>query len=144
MFLFVLEPSTIFALERLEDLAGIANVFAIKSLWNERYLTCNDSDWSHSVTAMPWSRGWERWTIEEYGSGVAAVDSADSSIPAAHPKESTGVCVICLTSTSTHAVLPCGHLCLCSGCATSALRLAVCPVCQTTVGTPPHVAIFRP
>ena len=38
-------------------------------------------------------------------------------------------CVVCMDATPTHAVLPCGHRCLCVGCLGAAA--AACPVCRT-------------
>lgn len=39
-------------------------------------------------------------------------------------------CVICMDESTTHVLLPCKHLCLCSGCS---LASAVCPVCRQAV-----------
>ena len=56
------------------------------------------------------------------------------------------LCCICLTGQPTHAVLPCGHMCLCSGCAGQLVagdspRCPICrSYCQTTgriFGAPP-------
>jgi hypothetical protein len=38
-------------------------------------------------------------------------------------------CVVCLDGASTHACLPCGHLCACEGCSVSLAR--ECPLCRT-------------
>ncbi|CAK0873332.1 unnamed protein product [Prorocentrum cordatum] len=41
------------------------------------------------------------------------------------------LCVTCEVSQATHATVPCGHLCLCEGCAEgSALRAGPCPACS--------------
>ena len=40
-------------------------------------------------------------------------------------------CVVCLDNLPTMAVLPCGHRCLCEGCAT--LELSRCPMCRQPV-----------
>ena len=44
-------------------------------------------------------------------------------------EEEVAECVVCLDSSPTHAVLPCGHRCLCAGCVGAAAR--ECPVCRT-------------
>ena len=44
-------------------------------------------------------------------------------------EEQVAECVVCLDSLPTHAVLPCGHRCLCAGCVGAAAR--ECPVCRT-------------
>lgn len=36
-------------------------------------------------------------------------------------------CVVCMDSPRTHALLPCGHKCICASCAP---RLAACPICR--------------
>ena len=42
-------------------------------------------------------------------------------------------CVICLSSTSTHVVVPCGHMCLCEQCAVlpKLQQTKQCPVCRS-------------
>ena len=41
-------------------------------------------------------------------------------------------CVICMEGDKTHLVFPCGHKCLCGGCAALIGKsLHVCPVCNT-------------
>ena len=42
-------------------------------------------------------------------------------------------CVVCLNTTMStdHAVIPCGHLCMCSSCAiTCKTSLSACPICR--------------
>ena len=38
-------------------------------------------------------------------------------------------CVVCLDSEATHAMVPCGHLCVCSDCG-DPTRLYNCPMCR--------------
>ena len=38
-----------------------------------------------------------------------------------------GFCVACKTMASTHACLPCGHLCMCNSCST---KITKCPYCR--------------
>jgi len=40
-------------------------------------------------------------------------------------------CVICLDLDATHAVVPCGHQCLCAEC--QKMELRACPVCQGSI-----------
>mmetsp|Transcript_11114 Transcript_11114/g.33023 ORF Transcript_11114/g.33023 Transcript_11114/m.33023 type:complete len:146 (-) Transcript_11114:140-577(-) len=47
-----------------------------------------------------------------------------SSVPA-QPRAPT--CVVCLDAAPTHALVPCGHRCLCAGCAR---QLDACPLCR--------------
>lgn len=43
-------------------------------------------------------------------------------------------CVVCLSEPSTHAPLPCGHMCLCAACANQLARQSTkCPVCRGPV-----------
>ena len=42
-----------------------------------------------------------------------------------------GECCVCLDKQSTHAFVPCGHLCVCSSCAELLMRVdAKCPYCR--------------
>lgn len=43
-----------------------------------------------------------------------------------------GMCVICLSETSTHATTPCGHLCMCQSCSAK-LTDNKCPVCRSYI-----------
>ena len=49
-------------------------------------------------------------------------------------------CVICCDETSTHAMIPCGHHCVCQACAT-ALAGGICPICRGEIKGVMH--IFR-
>ena len=40
---------------------------------------------------------------------------------------------LCLMMPSDHAIIPCGHLCVCAGCCASA-QLIECPICREPVG----------
>lgn len=47
-------------------------------------------------------------------------------------------CVICMSEPKTHAMIPCGHRCICEDCATTVSkshRMAPCPICRATVQT---------
>jgi hypothetical protein len=45
------------------------------------------------------------------------------------------VCCVCMDAPSTHAFVPCGHRCVCHGCATATVAAggASCPVCHCAV-----------
>lgn len=43
------------------------------------------------------------------------------------------LCCLCISKNSDHALLPCGHLCLCGGCVPSARSLVRCPICRTEI-----------
>jgi uncharacterized protein YegL len=43
------------------------------------------------------------------------------------------VCCICLTSTSSVILLPCGHKCLCNDCAGNQEQLNKCPICRQDI-----------
>lgn len=47
-----------------------------------------------------------------------------SSVPA---QPGAPTCVVCLDAAPTHALVPCGHRCLCAGCAR---QLDACPLCR--------------
>ena len=67
--------------------------------------------------------------------------------PAASPESSETSCVVCCDQERTHALIPCGHLCLCSACTEMLLASAAratsrgqtgtlrCPVCRTSCET---------
>jgi hypothetical protein len=40
-------------------------------------------------------------------------------------------CVVCLDAMKTHAIVPCGHLCLCESCSTR-IRTK-CPICTRSI-----------
>jgi hypothetical protein len=55
--------------------------------------------------------------------------------PLASPlNEDLRACVICEAQECTHALVPCGHLCLCAACVKmlidEAEELSLCPVCR--------------
>jgi hypothetical protein len=51
-----------------------------------------------------------------------------------------GKCVICLTESATHAVIPCGHLSVCGAC--RACVTTSCPVCRQSLTS--MVQIYKP
>lgn len=57
-----------------------------------------------------------------------------------------GECVVCLDAPRTVALLPCGHLALCAGCAKKEEARRRCPVCRKKCGKPrgKAVTIYHP
>ena len=63
------------------------------------------------------------------GPGKRAASSSQDATPA----EAT-TCVVCIGEAATHALVPCGHRCLCEACADQIMRSRKrCPLCQTDV-----------
>ena len=57
---------------------------------------------------------------------------ASCSEPGRSPQPEDNSCVICLAETRTHAVIPCGHRCLCTQCAQRiGSGSTTCPICQS-------------
>jgi hypothetical protein len=50
-------------------------------------------------------------------------------------QRSEHTCVVCIDATTDHAVIPCGHVCLCSTCGPRLARTrhARCPICREPV-----------
>ena len=46
------------------------------------------------------------------------------------PSAPDGECVVCMDSESTHAAIPCGHMCLCDACRPRVEQQSPCPVCR--------------
>ena len=45
--------------------------------------------------------------------------------------EEAGECVVCMDGENTHLIFPCGHKCVCKGCAALIMRTtAECPTCR--------------
>ena len=42
-------------------------------------------------------------------------------------------CSICLDEIKTHIIVPCGHKCLCDGCAKQVIDMNSCPICRTPI-----------
>eukprot|EP00392_Amoebophrya_sp_AT5.2_P002405 g2410.t1 len=50
-------------------------------------------------------------------------------------------CVVCLSRETTHAPMPCGHLCLCDKCHLAPNMQRTCPICRTPIER--FVRIFK-
>jgi hypothetical protein len=73
-----------------------------------------------------------------HDSGESNDTQDGTSIPATMPSPQ-GTCVVCMTSRSTHALVPCGHFCLCGECSAKTMGRG-CPICRQRVHT--SVKIF--
>lgn len=51
-----------------------------------------------------------------------------------HTYQTSTTCVVCLDSKADHAVVPCGHVCLCLPCSAKVRRTGLCPVGRCVVG----------
>jgi uncharacterized coiled-coil protein SlyX len=52
--------------------------------------------------------------------------------PAPHPDAEETMCVVCFDAPKDHIIVPCGHQCVCAGCAEqlTKTRTPSCPVCR--------------
>ena len=55
------------------------------------------------------------------------------SVP--HPDDEETQCVVCFDAPKDHAIVPCGHQCVCAGCAEllTNTRTPTCPVCRDPI-----------
>ena len=55
--------------------------------------------------------------------------------PAPHPDAEETQCVVCFDAPKDHAIVPCGHICVCAGCAEqlTKTRTPTCPVCREPI-----------
>ena len=65
----------------------------------------------------------------------------------AQSKEEAELCVVCLEGKQTHAMIPCGHQCVCGPCSgrivhPSASREPACPLCREPAMM--AVCIYKP
>lgn len=51
------------------------------------------------------------------------------------------LCCVCLGETSTHVMIPCGHLCLCNACLPSVENTGRCPICRIQINS--TILIYR-
>ena len=90
----------------------------------EEWLTCLPSCLNPSL-------GLHHIKCHRHPSSVAA---AKTEIPAAPVPR--GTCSVCLSAASTYAMVPCGHLCMCTGCCDRLRQMPrganCCPICRAT------------
>eukprot|EP00756_Hemistasia_phaeocysticola_P007159 Hpha_TRINITY_DN14145_c1_g2::TRINITY_DN14145_c1_g2_i1::g.11089::m.11089 len=67
-------------------------------------------------------------TASQDGGGIAEVGALVAEVD-----ESETTCVVCLTEQRDTLVMPCRHMCLCSGCAESVSKQGTCPICRTRI-----------
>jgi hypothetical protein len=55
--------------------------------------------------------------------------------PAPHPDAEETMCVVCFDAPKDHAIVPCGHQCVCGACAEqlAKTRTPTCPVCREPI-----------
>jgi hypothetical protein len=55
--------------------------------------------------------------------------------PAPHPDAEETMCVVCFDAPKDHAIVPCGHVCVCEACAEqlTKTRTPSCPVCREPI-----------
>ena len=44
-----------------------------------------------------------------------------------------GECTVCMDQANTHVLVPCGHKCVCAGCAELVRVQGACPICRTAI-----------
>ena len=75
-------------------------------------------------------------SVAEAGPAAAApaiAPAAPAIAPATPPAgNDEGFCVVCMAEERTHLLVPCGHKCLCEGCATMR-EWTECPICRAAV-----------
>jgi hypothetical protein len=57
------------------------------------------------------------------------------SASAPQPEAEESQCVVCMDASTSHAVLPCMHKCVCAACAQQLLEqgTSCCPICRTPI-----------
>jgi hypothetical protein len=60
---------------------------------------------------------------------------APPAAPAPHPDAEETMCVVCFDAPKDHAIVPCGHVCVCASCAEqlTKTRTPTCPVCREPI-----------
>ena len=75
-------------------------------------------------------------SVEEAGEDRAAAEverGAAEEGAGDDPDDDDALCVVCLANEKTHALVPCGHQCLCGDCAATLMGHTArpeCPVCR--------------
>ena len=104
----------------LESLADeMTRALVLRLPENERIAT---------LTAAGYSPELQRHLVGSTPTRESPASKTDSP-PAA---QAIGACVICLSAPSSHAMVPCGHLCMCVACSEQG-AFAQCPICRGRV-----------
>ena len=71
---------------------------------------------------------------EEAMGGVGGARDNVAGGSSAGSDATTHECVVCMDSKKSHALVPCGHMCVCKKCAETILATRqLCPVCRALV-----------
>lgn len=70
---------------------------------------------------------------DEAKQGGRDEETADEAKREGRDEETVRTCVVCMANPSSHAILPCMHMCLCLNCAGHVNRLKKCPKCRATI-----------
>ena len=69
---------------------------------------------------------------------VEKADSGQRRGLANAEESSAGKCIVCF-EIATHALIPCGHMCLCDDCAPIMVGQGTCPICRGSVQKSIHI-----
>ena len=74
----------------------------------------------------------EREAAEEWAAAVEAAEAADVEVAAPLPAAPhVAECVVCMDAPQSHALVPCGHMCMCATCAERCVEtVKECPMCR--------------
>jgi len=80
---------------------------------------CSEAVW----TVMQWC-----WALAKGRPSFQRLKThLQDALSAAQAQEKVSQCVVCLDAPASHALLPCGHRCVCAGCAET---MSTCPICR--------------
>jgi hypothetical protein len=67
--------------------------------------------------------------------GCSVAPPAEPVPTAPHPGTEETMCVVCFDAPKDHLIVPCGHQCVCAGCAEllTKTRTPTCPVCREPI-----------
>ena len=67
--------------------------------------------------------------------GSSRTPPSAPTTPAPHPDAEETMCVVCFDAPKDHLIVPCGHMCVCAGCAEQLTntRTPTCPVCRAAI-----------
>lgn len=100
-----------------------------------------DDDALHSITAMRVYRdkSFDELRLEDYRRGtkgkmiaINAIEEKKSTEDADEEKQNESRCVVCLENRKNVLILPCSHMCICTGCSDNK-SLDKCPICRSTI-----------
>ena len=79
-------------------------------------------------------------SAQEAAAAAATALEEQADEPAERPLSSplphvimAGECTVCLDALNTHVLVPCGHKCVCAGCAEKVRAHGHCPICRTQI-----------